>query len=307
MAQVARVQQHRSSGVIAASLTPMNDDGSAHLELMSRHCRALIAEGCSSLVIMGTTGEANSFTVVERKEILSELIHQGVSPHHIIVGTGMCALPDALDLNRHALSSGVARVLMLPPFYYKKVSEDGLFDAFASIIEGVADSRLRVYLYLIPQLSGVDVNIELIERLLQAYPKTIAGLKDSSGLWPATEALCRRLGGRMDVLVGTESLLLHALDAGASGCVSATANVNASAIAELWEKRTEAEAAALQRRVTAKRVAFEKFPMISALKATLAIKSGIRSWRNLRPPLRQISEAEAAQLVTILERDTGVA
>jgi 4-hydroxy-tetrahydrodipicolinate synthase len=286
-----------TKGVVAATLTPMRADESPDLALLSDHCQKLRGDGCTSIVVLGTTGEANSFAVAERQHILEGLIDAAIKPDDLIVGTGCCAQGDTVALTRHALSVGVSRVLMLPPFYYKKVSEAGLFRAFAGAIEGVGDDRLRLYLYLIPQMSGIEIDVGLIERLLDAYPKTIAGLKDSSGNWPATQVLCRRLGARMDVLVGTETLLLRALEAGASGCVSATANVNAAAIAELFSQSDEPRAHELEKRVNAKRSVFEKYPMIPALKAYLAATTRKPDWRNMRPPLEQLTAAEVERLM----------
>jgi 4-hydroxy-tetrahydrodipicolinate synthase len=297
MAKVTQVRTPLTKGVVAATLTPMRADNSPELALMADHCHKLRADGSTSIVVLGTTGEANSFAVAERQHILEGLLLAGMKASDLIVGTGCCAQPDTVVLTRHALSLGVERILMLPPFYYKKVSEAGLFRAFAGTIDTVGDDRLRVYLYLIPQMSGIELGVGLIERLLDVYPKTIAGLKDSSGNWPATEVLCRRLGDRMDVLVGTETLLLRALEAGASGCVSATANVNARAIAELFSHAHAPQAREMEKQVNAKRRAFEKYPMIPALKAYLAATTGKPAWRNLRPPLDALSAEEFQRLM----------
>lgn len=299
MAEVTR--QRLATGLIAATLTPLRADGSADTALLADHCRSLLERGCTNIVLLGTTGEANSFTVPERQSILTDVRSKGIDASQLIVGTGCCALGDTIALTRHALALGVARVLVVPPFYYKKVSDDGLFDAFAALMEGVADDRLRLYLYLIPQVSGIDLSISLIERLQSAFPTQIAGLKDSSGHWPGTEALCRSLGDRMDILVGTETLLLRALEAGASGCVSATANVNAARIADLCRRRNDADSAALERSVNATRAAFENYPMIPALKAWMAMTSGKQTWHDVRPPLRPLSGEETKALMKVVD------
>jgi len=274
-----------ASGVIAAALTPMRDDLAADADLLAEHCRLLLNAGCSGIVVLGTTGEANSFTLDERERILARLPDSGIAPAALMVGTGCCAVSDAARLTKHALSLGVERVLLLPPFYYRGVSDDGLFAALAQTIEAVADPRLRVYLYQIPQNTGVEFSVELIERLLRAYPGVIAGIKDSCGEWPATQALCARFGERLDVLVGSERFLLRALGAGAAGCVTASANVNATAIAKLYAARGDPAAPELQSSVTAWRSAIETFPLIAALKEIVARRSGIERWRNVRPPL----------------------
>jgi len=181
-----------------------------------------------------------------------------------------------------------------------KVGDEGLFDAFATTIEEIGDDRLRVFLYLIPQMSGIEIGVDLIERLHAAFPKTIAGLKDSSGSWPATEVLCRRLGGKIDVMVGTESLMLRAMAAGASGCITAMGNVGASAIVKLFEQREDPGAQILERAINARRTAFERYPIVPALKAYLAQASGVESWRTVRPPLRTLSPEDVGRLHALL-------
>lgn len=291
-------RQHLTTGVIAATLTPLRPDGAADVALLSAHCRELLSQGCSNIVLLGTTGEANSFTLAERQEILARLIAGGISPGQLIVGTGCCAIADTVTLSRHALSLGVDRLLALPPFYYKKVSDVGVFEAYAKTIEGIADERARIYIYHIPQMSGVSVGVALVERLYEAFPQTIAGLKDSSGDWEKTQALCRALGDQIDVLVGTETLLGRAIDAGAAGCVSATANVNAAGIAALFRRAASGEEmAGIEAQVNGMRAAFERYPMIPALKAYMAARSGDDRWRNVRPPLVPLGQRETEELV----------
>ncbi|MDQ6766639.1 MAG: dihydrodipicolinate synthase family protein, partial [Candidatus Eremiobacteraeota bacterium] len=247
-------------------------------------------------LVLGTTGEANSFTLAERRTILESVLAGGIPPDKLIVGTGCCAVGDTVALTQHALSVGVRRALVLPPFFYKNLSDEGLFRAFATTIERIGDDRLRLFVYLIPQLTGVEMNADLIEKLHSAFPTVIAGLKDSSGKWPATEALCKRLGAKIDVLVGTEALLTQAMAAGASGCITATGNVSAPQIVELYEQRNTARAASLDRAVNEARSVFESFPVIPALKSYLARTTGSISWRNVRPPLSPLALDDAKNL-----------
>ena len=274
---------------MTAVLTPMHDDLQPNVELLVRHGSGLLAAGCSGLVLLGTTGEANSFTVRERKTLLEEVLAAGLKSDKLIVGTGCCPLGDTIELTKHALSQGVERVLVLPPFYYKDVTDDGLFEAFATVIEEVADGRLRVLLYLIPQLTGIEIGAPLVARLVQAFPVTIGGLKDSSGDWEATQALCRALGDTIDVMVGTETLLLQAMSAGASGCITAMGNVAAREIVELYEMREMPAATARSGAINELRATLQTLPLIPALKAYLAQTTGDASWRNVRPPLMPLT------------------
>jgi 4-hydroxy-tetrahydrodipicolinate synthase len=290
-----------ASGVIPAALTPMHPDGSANSALLAEHCRRLLEQGCASVLVLGTTGEANSFTTAERRSILEGVVSGGIPADKLLVGTGCCSIGETVALTQHALSAGVTRVLVLPPFYYKKVSDAGLFDAFAATIERIADDRLRLFVYLIPQMTGIEIGPDLIEKLHQAFPTAVAGLKDSSGKWESTRELCRRLGARIDVLVGTEALMLQAVGAGASGCITAIGNAAARPIVELYEKRSDATAASREHGVNAVRTIFESFAVIPALKAFLAATTGEQSWRTVRPPLRSLSTEETTALLARLK------
>lgn len=283
-------------GVNCATLTPMDAAGDAQLDLLAEHCRWLLDSGCDGIVLLGTTGEANSFTVAERKTILEGVLERGIAPARLIVGTGCCAAGDSVTLTKHALASGVARVLMLPPFYYKNVDERGVIEAYSRTIESVGDETLRLYLYQIPQLTGVSLGPAVIEALIQAYPGVLAGIKDSSGDWSGIAQLCSRFGKTIDVLAGSERYLIAALQAGASGCVTATANAHPAMICRLYRERDGEHAAALQEEVAAARGALEGFPMIAALKEITAQRTGDALWRNVRPPLTPLDPLRAEAL-----------
>lgn len=293
---MALVSKDRMRGVFCAALTPLEDNGSASLDLLDAHLRFLLDAGCAGIVLLGTTGEANSFTVAERTSILEGVIAHGFPAHRLIVGTGCCAAGDTVALTKHALACGVTRVLMLPPFYYKKLADEGIVDAFARTIEAVDDERLRIYLYQIPQFTGVSFTPSVIELLLRQHPRFIAGIKDSSGDWTEIERLCSLFCARLDVLVGSERFLLDALRAGATGCVTATANVHPASICELYEVKDGSDAPALQERITAARSVFERYPMIAALKEVCAQRTGDGRWRNLRPPLTRLAPEARAVL-----------
>ena len=278
-------------GVLAPVLTPFAEDLSIDEERFVRFCRSLLDEGLSALAPFGTTSEANSLSVDERERLLDALLASGISPAKLVPGTGCCALPDTIRLSRKAAGAGCAGVLMLPPFYYKNLGEEGVFRSYARAIDGVADPRLRVYLYHIPQVSQVPISLKVIERLLAAYPGVVAGIKDSGGDFANTEAMLRAFPG-FEVFVGSEKFLLRNLRGGGAGCITATANVNASAIARAFRERSEER----QREIDAVRTAYERLPLMAALKETVAERSGDPRWRVLRPPLVELTEEQRQEL-----------
>ena len=290
----------RPKGVLAPALTPMRGDLSPDPERFVAHCRWLLADGCHALVLFGTTSEANSLSIDERVDLLETVVAAGVAPAKLIVGTGMCAIPDTVRLTRHAVGLGCAGVLALPPFYYKGVSDEGLFAAYAEIIERVGDQRLRLYLYHIPKVSGVGITLGLIDRLLKAYEAQVSGVKDSSGDWNNTSALLGSFPG-FGTFTGTEETLLATLKGGGAGCITATANVNAAAIRRLYDAWQTPEADALQEQITEVRRAVQAKPLIPALKRILARHRDDDGWLNLRPPLVGLSAAEADELFAGLD------
>ena len=288
-------------GVFSPVLTPFNADLSPSRERFTKHCNWLLRQGVG-LAVFGTNSEANSLSVSEKRGLLDALLAADVSPARLMPGTGACALPDTIELTRHAVSAGCAGVLMLPPYYYKGVSDEGLYRSFASVIDGVADSRLRIYLYHIPPVSQVPISLKLIERLLKAYPSAIAGVKDSSGDWTNTQAMLREFQpAGFDVFAGSEAFLLATLRGGGAGCITATGNVNPGPIVALFKHRQDADADARQAALNATRGAFQKLPMIAAMKAAIAWQSGDAGWAALRPPLVELDTAQTAQLTAELQ------
>jgi 4-hydroxy-tetrahydrodipicolinate synthase len=230
------------------------------------------------------------------------LIESGVPGESLLPGTGSSALTDTVRLSHAALEAGTAGVLVLPPFYYKGIDDEGLFRFFAEVVERVGDDRLRLYLYHIPHLTGVGFGFSVISRLLEAYPGVVVGTKDSSGDRERITALCREFPG-FAVLAGTETLLLDTLREGGAGCISATVNVTsrlARRVYEAHEAGENHEAELLQRRLTELRALIETYPMIPALKRLTAGLTGDEYWRNLRPPLSALDEASAQDLFSRL-------
>ena len=280
----------RLEGVLAPAITPFRRDLSPDPDRFVRHCRSLLEQGCTGLAVFGTNSEANSLATEEKLELLDALRSAGVPMHLLMPGTGHCALADAVRMTREAVRMGCAGVLMLPPFYYKDVSDEGLYRFFSEVIERTGEERLRLYLYHIPAVAQVPITPELIERLLERYLGIVAGVKDSSGDWEHTKSLLERFAARgFDVFAGSELFLLEALRAGAKGCISATANVNATGIARVWREWRAAGAERLQAECRAIRTIVQKFPMIPALKAITAQRTRDPEWRRLRPPLVELS------------------
>jgi 4-hydroxy-tetrahydrodipicolinate synthase len=278
-------------GVLAPVLTPFDSQLNPDPGRFVSFCRKLLDDGCTGLVPFGTTGEANSLSVEERERLLDALLEGGVPAEKLIPGTGCAALPDTVRLSKKAARAGCAGVLVLPPFYYKNPSEEGLYRSFARAIDKTGEGRLRVYLYHIPQVSQVGISLRLIERLLKAYPGVVTGIKDSSLELEHTRALLRAFPG-FEVFVGTEKFLLATLREGGAGCITATANVNAPAIARAFRERSEER----QREIDVVREAFEKLPLIAALKEAVARRTGDARWRAVRPPLVELSPDERAAL-----------
>jgi len=287
-------------GVLAAVLTPMDEDLNLDRQAFAAHCRRLLAAGCHGLSVFGTTGEANSLSVDERLAALEGLVENGVPPEKLLPGTGSCAITDTVRLSRAALEAGSAGALVLPPFYYKGVGDDGLFRFFAEVVERVGDDRLRLYLYHIPQMTRIDLGLPLISRLVDAYPGVVVGTKDSSGDRARITTLCRELPD-FSVLAGTETLLLETLRSGGEGCISATVNVTSRLARRVHEAHAagkDDEAEDLQERLTQLRASIEAYPVIPALKQLMARLTGDEEWLNIRPPLSSLDEKRTKDLIS---------
>ncbi len=292
----------RISGVLSPVVTPFGADLTPDAERFARHCRWLLSQNVG-LAVFGTNSEANSLSVEEKIELLDGLVAAGLDPARMMPGTGCCALPDSVRLTAHAMKLGCGGVLMLPPFYYKGVSDDGLFRSFAEVTERVGDARLRVYLYHIPPVAQVPITLGLVERLRKAYPTQIAGMKDSGGEWSNTKAFLDAFArSGFDVFAGSETFLLQNMRHGGAGCISATANVHPGPIARLFDSWRAADADAQQARLDVIRGAFQKFPMIPALKSAIAHHGGDAGWATVRPPLVALTAAQANALAAELEQ-----
>ena len=286
------------SGVLAPVVMPFKPDLTPDVERFANHCRWLQTQNCG-LAVFGTNSEANSLTTEERMRLLDELIDVGLDAKSMMPGVGCCAIPDTVRLTQHALSHGVGGVLMLPPFYYKGVSDEGLYRTFSEIIERVGDDRLRVYLYHFPQMSAVPLGIELVGRLLDAFPGIVVGMKDSSGDRANLEAMLKAFPG-FAMFAGNETLLLLNMRLGGTGCISATANVNPKAIADLFQNWQASDADSIQESVNEVRSTVQQFPLLPALKKIISHYGADSEWNRLRPPLVELSETDGRKLITDL-------
>ena len=286
-------KERNFSGVISPVLTPFGSDGAPDADRFIDHAHWLIEEGCTALAPFGTTSEANSLGLDERLELLEALIDGGIDPAMMMPGTGACSVTDAIILTEHAVEAGCKGVLMLPPFYYKNPSEEGLFRFFSEVIEEVGDDDLKIYLYHIPPVSQVGFPLPLIGRLLKAYPKVITGMKDSSGDWSNMKAVMEAYP-ELEFFPGSEMHLLQGLRAGAAGVISATANVSPAPMRALFDSWEKPGADAQQEKISALRMAVQAYPVIPLLKALVSHYRADEQWAELRPPFETL-DAETAQ------------
>ena len=298
----------RIRGVLAPVVTPFKADLSPDRERFIKHCQWLLSQNCG-LAVFGTNSEANSMSAEERSTLLDALVAAGIDPSRIMPGTGCCSITETVELTAHAVKHGCAGVLMLPPFYYKDVSEEGLYRYFSEVVQRVGDTRLRIYLYHIPPVAIVGITAKLVERLLKSYPNAIAGMKDSSGDWNNTKTFLDAFArDGFDVFVGSESFLLANMRNGGVGTISATANVSPAAIHKLyrqWNTADDADNADQQQsKLNVVREVFtsRKFPsMIAALKQAIAIYANDPEWTRVRPPLVELTTEQAKLLAADLK------
>lgn len=295
------MNNNKLRGLLVPVLTPFLPDLRPSTEAFLSHCRWLLDHGADGLAVFGTTSEANSLGLDERIELLDALTGSGIAANRIMPGTGTCALADTVRLTRHAVEQGCAGVLMLPPFYYKGVSDDGLYASFAEVIERTGDERLRIYLYHIPPMSSVPLSLDLVGRLVKDYPSVVVGLKDSGGDFRNTAALLKEFPD-LSIFPGSESFLLEGLRHGGAGCITATGNVNPAGIRNLIERWQVPEADELQNRITEIRQIIQSYPMIPALKAIVADHLDEPDWLRVRPPLTSLGTANQSGLLADLRK-----
>ena len=275
------------SGVIAAVATPIDESGAPNLKRATGLAKHLLGNGCDGLNVLGSTGEATSFSLDERKAVMDAYKKDGVPMDRLMVGTGAASVSDAVALTRHAAALGFAGALVLPPFYYKGVTDEGLTDYIGALVKATEASKLPIYLYHYPQLTGILWNVPLIERLRKSFPSRIVGLKDSSGDMAFARSAAA-VAKDFAVFPSTEACLLDARKGEFAGCISATANLNADLCQRAW---AQGDAAALEAAVAIRKL-FDGRPLVSGVKTLLAHIHNDPALARVRPPLAAVSSAD---------------
>lgn len=283
------------SGLLVPAITPFTPDFAPDSTAFVAVCKWLLANGANGLAVFGTTSEANSLTMAERMNLLEDLVAAGVPADVLMPGVGMPSFNDTIALTRHAVGLGCGGVLSLPPFYYKPVSVDGLYAWYAAVIEGVGSADLGLWLYHIPQNTGVGIPHDLIERLIRDFPQTVLGIKDSSGDWSNTEAMLRRFPG-FRIFPSSEGALVKSHALGGVGCITASGNINPTGIRALIDALGTPQADELQKSVAEVRSIFSSYPLIPAAKALLAAEMNDPRLATLRPPLDALPVADLRTL-----------
>lgn len=281
-------------------LTPFDSSGAPDSDRAIRFAKDLLSSGASGLALFGTTSEGQSLGVNERMELLDTLIEGGIPAEKLMVGTGSCAVTEAIQMTRHTVDRKCGGVLMLPPYFYKAVSDEGIFQFFSEVIHQVADPNLSIYLYHIPPVAQVGFSVGLVGKLVESFPNQVVGLKNSSGDHSYSIALRERVP-QFDVFCGSEDFLLETMRIGGVGCISATGNSNPKGIVHLYENVNTPEAESLQESVSAIRATFQSRPMIPALKAVVSRAYDDPQWTQVRPPLVELPRDEFDDLVLELK------
>lgn len=284
-------------GIYAAAISPFREDGSLDTAKLIAYCQHLVSDGgCDGVAPTGTTGEGNSISFRDRIALPAAFAEAGFDPMRAIFGTGSCATQDAVDLTSAAVDAGFTNVLVLPPFYYKNPSDDGLYAYFANLIEKVGDDRLRVYIYHFPQMSATPIPVDVVVRLKQAFGPVVAGLKDSSGDMAQSLAFAEATGGvaeDFDVYPSSEAMLFDGLAGGCAGIISGSTNAFGAYAKAAKDAGPESAAFAL---VKAARAVAGKYPLMAAMKQMEAWRTDDARWTRMAPPLVPLTEAQRAGL-----------
>ena len=289
-------------GVWVPVLTPQNSDLLIDKNRFFHHLDWLFQHEINGVVLFGTNGEASSFSAQERMLLLEWVKKEGISNEKVIVGTGCSALTDTIVLIEHAIGLGYFHHLVLPPFYYKNPTINGLVNNYSEIINRIDNKHLKIYLYNFPQLSGIQLGVDLVEVLSEKFPKNIVGYKDSSGDWNNTSQIMEKCP-QISMFPGSEIFLSKALEKGAAGVITGTGNVNPGMVKQTYEAfyNDKEKSIILQKKIDAFRTAVQKYPLISALKGLIEYYRKDEGWQYLRPPLTALSKADLENLIQSID------
>jgi len=285
------------NGVYSASLTPLTASFEPNLPVLVRHAQWLLESGSDGVALLGSTGEANSLTIEQRLAII-ELSAKELPPDRLMMGTGSCALQDAVHLTKASIDAGVYAVLLLPPFYYKPQSDKSVLRFFSELISSVDDTRLRIIFYNFPKLSGYNFSVKILQELKQRFGDIATGIKDSSGDWGNMLNVAQNVPDFM-VYAGTETFLLEILREGGVGCISATANLTApecQRVYQAWKNNKQKVAEQAQMELSELRKTLENFPFVSELKSLFASQTNAEEWGNMLPPFTPILDKQVGEL-----------
>jgi len=284
-------------GIYTASLTPLFDSFEPNIPALIRHAQWLLEEGSDGVALLGSTGESNSMTVEQRQSIIEQSALE-LPPDRLMMGTGSCALQDAVRLTQASVNAGVLSVLVLPPFYYKPQSEESVLSFFSLLVEAVDNPNLRIIFYNFPQLSGYNFSIKILQELKLRFGDIAAGIKDSSGDWNNMLDMVQNVPDLM-VYTGTETLLLDILRKGGAGSITATANLIAPEcqhVFQAWKNGPSEAADQAQKHLTALRIAFKSYSFVSELKSLLAAQTNSGEWNHMLPPFAQLPDEQVEEL-----------
>jgi 4-hydroxy-tetrahydrodipicolinate synthase len=288
-------------GVFAAVPTPFDENDNPDFELFMEHCEWVIDQGCDGLNVLGSTGEANSQTGKVRADIMRAVSGSSLNRAALMVGTGTPSLGDTIELTKLAADFGFDAALVLPPYYYAPVSDDGLFEFFSAVVESIKSSDIGIYLYNFPQMTGLKFSPELVARLIESFPGKICGMKDSSGDLEYANHMAATFAGAFDVFPGSEGPLPDAAEFGYAGCISASVNATVAQAAKIWRQRdvvSDSEIAELRDL----RTTIASVPIVAAVKELTAMRTDRDEWRRLLPPLTRLNSAQQQSMQEVADR-----
>jgi len=287
-------------GVLAAVPTPFNENFQPDLDLFLEHCNWAVDSGCDGLNVLGSTGEANSQTTSARADIMRAVAASSLNRAALMVGTGTPSLHETIELTRLAADLGFDAALVLPPYYYAPVSDDGLFEYFSALVGAIGNTDTGIYLYNFPQMTGLRFTPELVARLIEAFPARVRGMKDSSGDMDYTNQMATTFAGQFDVFPGSEAPLADAGEFGYAGCISASVNATVAQAAKIWRQRdavTDAEIEELR----GLRSTIASVPIVAAVKALTAARTRRSEWLRLLPPLSLLTAEQQTAIAGVVD------